>query len=132
MSDVIDYVYLLMPLKIVLSKSKIEFVSDNNCCPHFKRMKVYFNIFRQAIKKNNRNLFFDTYGKLLTKEDDKFCDMFLFTFLDVMNEEVFMQDIFENKDTMDDGTFLSFSTAAKEVRKFKKYMKENPPCCCSH
>ena len=132
MSADIDYVYLLMPLKFVLQTPNIQFEADNNKCPHFKRSKVYFNIFTKAIKENNRDLFFNTFGKLLTKEEEKFCDMFLYTFLDVMDEELFMEDIFEKKETMDNQTFLSFSTAASEVRKFKTYMKENPSCCCSH
>jgi len=132
MSDDIDYVYLVMPMKWVLSNEKLEFEADNNECPHFKRMKVYFNLLQNAVKQNNRDVFFKIFGKLVCNEKTSLRDMFLHSFLEAFDEEDFMEHIFETKDTMDDGMFLSFSNAAKEVRNFKKYMKENPPCCCSH
>jgi hypothetical protein len=131
MSDDIDYAYLLMPLKWVIANPKIKFEADNNSCRYFKRMKVYFNIFRQAINNKNFEMFSDAFAKLL-REEDSFCDMFLYSFLNAMNEENIMEVIFDKKDTLDNRTFVNFCNATKEVRKFKTYMKQNPPSCCSH
>jgi len=124
-----DYYALYLPLKWVLKDNRIKFNSNNNACPHFKRMKVYFNLFNTAVKQDNKDLFLNTYEKLV---DENICvaNKFLSLFLRMFDEDDYLEFIFEHKEEMGDQEFLDKSNICAHTRKFKSFIRENPPCCC--
>ena len=125
-----DYYELFVPLKWVLQDNNITFVSNNNACPHFKRMKVYFNLLNTAVKQNNKDLFLNTYEKLVENESSCVANKFLSIFLKDFDEDDYLGFIFEQKEEMGDQEYLDKSNFCAHMRKFKNYIRENPPCCC--
>jgi hypothetical protein len=128
-TDDVDYTYLLSVL-ITLFKAPIEFCSDNNSCPHFKKMKVYFNLMTMAVRSKNTDIYHKAVESLM-ENDNNFIHSFFATFLNNVDEAVVMERVFDNKDKLTNQEFLELSKECKEVRRFKEYIKENPPHCCS-
>jgi len=89
-------------------------------CKYVKRTQIYFKLL-----KNNRDDF-DAYHHvcetICEKEPDWFIDSFIFSFLDNVEEDNMMEELFDNKDDYNNGEYVFRCNVLKDVKKFKNYM----------
>ena len=120
MSDV-EYAHLFYIIGHVIRDIK-EMVASCACkdCKYVKRTQIYFKLLKN--NRDNPDAYIRVCDTIYEKEAEWFIDCFIFSFLDNVDEDIMMEELFNNKEDYNNSEYVFRCNVLRDVKKFKNYM----------
>ena len=125
MPDDIDYAYIFAMMRLIIRDTK-EFNATCPCgdCVFIKRATIYFKLFKSQADNTER---FTKIIKSMLLEKDWFINSFIMSFLCDIDEDSMMEQLFDNKNDLDNKSYLYRCDTLMNVKKFKNMMTQHYP-----
>jgi hypothetical protein len=125
MSRDFSYVHLFDIMFSVL-KDKTELIASCPKCPnciYLKKVRVYFKLLKDCVDKRQK----EKYIKILDRfvqEEDWFCDSFIYSVIVSVDEDVMMEEVYDEKETISNELYLKKCNTLMSIKKFRAMMNE--------